>query len=144
MLPFCGYHMGDYFNHWVKVGETHKGGKLPKIYMVNWFRKDEKGNFIWPGYSENFRALVWIFERLEGKTDNGVSTPWGTIPKPDSFNLNGLNIDKNLVAKTLLHVDNKLIQKEMEELREYFKIFGDQMPKKVLGVLEDIEKKCKQ
>src|SRR6266404_5903573 len=90
MLPFCGYNMGDYFGHWLKIGAT-PGAKLPKIFFVNWFRKDEKGGFLWPGYGENSRVLKWVFERCNG-TATAVDTPIGRLPRAEDLDIEGLDI----------------------------------------------------
>lgn len=93
MLPFCGYNMGDYFAHWLKVGAQADAAKLPKIYYVNWFRKNAEGKFVWPGYGENSRVLKWIVERLEG-TGEGVETPIGVLPTVEGFDLGDLKLTK--------------------------------------------------
>jgi len=103
MLPFCGYHMGDYFAHWLKIGAQFEPSKLPKIYYVNWFRQDENGKFLWPGYGENSRVLKWIFERCDGKA-HAVDTPIGRLPTPADLDTHGLNILAADIAK-LLSVD---------------------------------------
>ena len=91
MLPFCGYHMGDYFAHWLKMGE--KGGaKMPKIFYVNWFRKNGDGKFMWPGYAENSRVLKWIFERCDGKAE-AVDTPIGKVPAEGAIDVKGVKVD---------------------------------------------------
>ena len=97
MLPFCGYNMGDYFAHWLKVGAQADAAKLPKIYYVNWFRKNAEGKFVWPGYGENSRVLKWIVERLEG-TAEGVETPIGVLPKVDGFDLGDLKLSEEDLA----------------------------------------------
>ena len=109
MLPFCGYHMGDYFKHWLEMGEK-LGDKAPKIFNVNWFRLDDEGHFIWPGFGDNMRVLMWILDRCEGKVD-AVETPIGYEPKPEDINLEGLDIDVNVV-KDLLNVDKDLWKEE--------------------------------
>ena len=102
MLPFCGYNMGDYFAHWLKIGE--KGGdKLPKIFYVNWFRKSPEGKFLWPGFAENSRVLKWIFERCDGKAA-AIDTPIGKVPTEDALDTNGLDVDDSAL-KELLRVD---------------------------------------
>src|SRR2546427_3412327 len=104
MLPFCGYNMGDYFAHWLKIGAT-RGANLPRIYYVNWFRKDDKGKFLWPGYGENSRVLKWIFERCYG-TVNAVDTPIGRLPRPEDLDTSGLDIPTAVLTK-LLSVDTE-------------------------------------
>ena len=117
MLPFCGYHMGDYFKHWLEMGEK-LGDKAPKIFNVNWFRLDDEGHFIWPGFGDNMRVLMWIIDRCEGKVD-AVETPIGYEPKPEDINLEGLDIDVNVV-KELLNVDKDLWKEEAKGIREFF------------------------
>ncbi len=119
MLPFCGYHMGDYFGHWIKIGQSAKKDLLPKIYSVNWFRKDESGNWLWPGYGENIRVLKWIFERCEG-TGKAVETPLGFLPTEDALDLRGLPLRKKSIEE-LLKVDSKEWLEEINELDGYFK-----------------------
>lgn len=100
MLPFCGYHMGDYFKHWIEMGEL-LGDKAPKIFNVNWFRLDDEGNFLWPGFGDNFRVLEWIIDRCEGKAD-AEETAIGYVPKADDINIEGLDIDKRRSRISLL------------------------------------------
>jgi phosphoenolpyruvate carboxykinase (GTP) len=126
MLPFCGYNMADYFGHWLKVGQT-KGAKLPKIYFVNWFRKDEKGKFIWPGFGENSRVLKWIVERLEGKAD-AQDTPIGRLPTKGALDVSGLSLtDKQI--DTLLSVDREVWAEEAATIPPSYEKFGDRLPK---------------
>ncbi|MGH6996945.1 MAG: phosphoenolpyruvate carboxykinase (GTP), partial [Phenylobacterium sp.] len=106
MLPFCGYNMGDYFGHWLKVGANADAAKLPRIYFVNWFRKGPDGKFLWPGYGENARVLKWIFGRLEGEAQ-AVDTPIGRVPSKDSLDLSGISIDP-AALDTLLSVDTEV------------------------------------
>ncbi len=131
MLPFCGYHMGDYFQHWLSMNQ--EGRKLPKIFSVNWFRKDEYGNFIWPGYGENSRVIEWIFDRIN-ETASFETTLMGNVPK--SINCDGLNMDEMRV-KDLFKVDAKLYKKEIAELINYFSIFGKKFPKELRNILEN-------
>jgi len=100
MLPFCGYNMGDYFNHWIKMGKKSDPSKLPKIFYVNWFRKDEKGNFMWAGYGENIRAIKWALERVNG-SGKYVDSPIGRLPETDSFDVTGMDISKDTLLKEL-------------------------------------------
>jgi phosphoenolpyruvate carboxykinase (GTP) len=126
MLPFCGYNMGDYFGHWLKVGGMTDPEKLPRIYAVNWFRKDENGRFAWPGFGENSRVLKWITERLSG--DAGAQpTPIGYVPTPASLDTDGLaTTDADLAL--LLSVDTSTWQDEADHTREYFTTFGSHLP----------------
>lgn len=138
MLPFCGYHMGDYFKHWLEMGEK-LGNKAPKIFNVNWFRLDDEGHFIWPGFGDNMRVLMWILDRCEGKVD-AVETPIGYEPKPEDINLEGLDIDVNVV-KDLLNVDKDLWKEEAKGIREFFGKFGDRLPKEMMDELNGLEKR---
>lgn len=138
MKPFCGYHMGDYFGHWIEMGEI-LGDKAPKIFNVNWFRLDEDGNFMWPGFGDNFRVLEWIINRCEGKAD-AVETPIGYLPKPEDINLEGLDIDIETLKK-ILTVDNEKWTAETEEIAEYYKIFGDKLPKELKSELEGLKER---
>lgn len=136
MLPFCGYHMGDYFAHWLKIGEATSREKLPRIYAVNWFRKNSKGEWLWPGFGENSRVLKWIFERANG-AENALETPIGYLPR--EFDIEGLSLPAENM-KDLLHVDISSWQKEAALLRDYFKIFGERFPlllSKQLDALEE-------
>ena len=127
MLPFCGYNMGDYFAHWLKIGTKTDPEKLPKIFYVNWFRKTPEGKFIWPGFGENVRVLKWIFERCDGK-DNADQTPIGYLPKKDAIDIEGLDLSLEAI-QGLLTVDFDGWLKETYELEEYFRLFGDHFPK---------------
>ncbi|MFI5531697.1 phosphoenolpyruvate carboxykinase (GTP) [Kitasatospora sp. NPDC051853] len=127
MLPFCGYNMGDYFAHWLKLGAEADASKLPKIYYVNWFRKNAGGDFVWPGYGENSRVLKWIVERLEG-TGAGVETPIGVLPTVEGFDLKGLNIaDADL--DLLFSVDKEIWRKEAALVPAHLELFGEHTPK---------------
>ena len=127
MLPFCGYNMGDYAGHWLEIGQATDADKLPKIYAVNWFRKDENGKWLWPGFGENSRVLKWIVDRLEGSA-SGVETAIGTVPAKAELDLDGLDIeDRDL--DILLSVDTEIWKQEAGLLPEYFEQFGDHMPK---------------
>ncbi|HBE41730.1 MAG TPA: phosphoenolpyruvate carboxykinase (GTP) [Bacteroidales bacterium] len=127
MLPFCGYHMGDYFTHWIKTGENApEKDKLPKIFNVNWFKKDAGGKFLWPGYGENIRALKWIFERLEG-ADNATETAIGYVPKEGTIDIEGLNgFEKNM--KELLKVDKNEWIAEAELITTHYEMFSERLP----------------
>ncbi len=132
MLPFCGYHMGDYFAHWLEMGRRTTPDKLPRIYSVNWFLRDDKGALLWPGFGENCRVLKWIFERTSNEAD-AVSTPIGLLPQ--GLDLGGLSVD----LPRLLAVDAGAWQKECEELRAYFQRFGDRMPQFLLEELANLK-----
>nr|WP_207654712.1 phosphoenolpyruvate carboxykinase (GTP) [Marasmitruncus massiliensis] len=136
MLPFCGYHMGDYFAHWLEMGEK-LGDKAPKIFNVNWFRTDDEGHFIWPGFGDNMRVLNWIVNRCEGKAD-AVETPIGYEPKPEDIDLDGLDIDLGTL-KGLLNVDKDLWKEEAKGIHEFYAKFGDKLPKKLSEELTKLE-----
>jgi phosphoenolpyruvate carboxykinase (GTP) len=139
MLPFCGYHMGDYFGHWLHIGAKADAAKLPRIFAVNWFRKDASGKFLWPGYGENSRVLKWIFERLEG-TAQGESTPIGTVPAPGELDLSGLDCDPRGVAE-LLAVDKKASKAEIAGIRDYYAGFGTHLPPALTAQLDKLERR---
>src|SRR5437899_6923252 len=141
MLPFCGYHMGDYFAHWLKIGAQFEPSKLPKIYYVNWFRQDENGKFLWPGYGENSRVLKWIFERCDGKA-HAVDTPIGRLPTPADLDTHGLNILAADIV-TLLSVDIEGWLAEAPLIKEHFAQFGSHLPeglnREVAGLVQRLE-----
>ncbi|MFP3041229.1 phosphoenolpyruvate carboxykinase (GTP) [Treponema primitia] len=143
MLPFCGYHMGDYFKHWLSLGKkaeaAGKADKLPKIFFVNWFRKDADGKFMWPGYGENSRVLAWVFDRCDNK-DNCVETPIGNLPKPGTIEApKGVS---EAVLKELCSVDIEGWKKEIADVRKnHYPKFGDKMPKELYDELDAIEKR---
>jgi phosphoenolpyruvate carboxykinase (GTP) len=126
MLPFCGYNMGDYFAHWLKIGEEGNGKKLPRIFHVNWFLKDSSGKFLWPGFGENSRVLKWIFERIDNCA-SAQTTPIGHTPTKESLDVSGLNLSQE-VLEQLLKVDIEAWKKEVIELTSYFSLFGKHLP----------------
>ena len=134
MLPFCGYNMGDYFSHWLKVGANADPEHLPRIYFVNWFRKDETGKFVWPGYGENARVLKWIVERLEGEAE-AVDSPIGRLPTRDALDLAGLDLtDRQL--DLLLTVDRDIWLEEAQLTLAAYQAFGDRLPQPLFDQLE--------
>ena len=138
MLPFCGYHMGDYFAHWLKMGE--KGGnKMPKIFYVNWFRKNKDGKFMWPGYAENSRVLKWIFERCDG-TAQAVDTPIGKVPAEGAIDVKGVKVDP-ADMKEMTSVDKEGWKAELPLIKEHFAIFGAKLPKALSDELAALEKR---
>ena len=142
MKPFIGYNVGDYWNHWLEMGEK-LGDKAPKIFNVNWFRQDENGNFMWPGFGDNMRVLDWIIKRCEGKVD-AVETPIGYLPKVGDINLTGIEDEVTPeVEKQLLSVDIDLWKKEIVEMRRYYnddiKAKGGNVPQKLYDELDMIE-----
>ena len=116
MLPFCGYNMADYFGHWLKVGER-EGAKLPKVFLVNWFRKDDDGKFIWPGFGENSRVLEWVFRRCNGEGET-VESPIGLLPAAGELNTEGLEISEEAIAE-LLSVDPELFKQQLPQVKEH-------------------------
>ncbi len=128
MLPFCGYHMGDYFAHWLKIGER-KGAKLPRIYFVNWFRKDQNGRFIWPGFGDNARVLKWISERIDGKAE-ARETPIGRLPTKDALDLSGLNISDDAM-ELLTSIDLDVWAEEADLIPAHYEKFGDRLPQRL-------------
>ena len=139
MLPFCGYNMGDYFAHWLKIGARSEPSKLPKIYYVNWFRQDERGKFLWPGYGENSRVLKWIFERCEGKV-GAKDTAIGRVPAPADLDTRGLELSAANLAK-LLNVDIEGWLAEVPLIREHFAKFGSRLPQAMNRELEGLAKR---
>ncbi len=140
MLPFCGYHMGDYFAHWLEMGKK-LGDKAPKIFNVNWFRTDDEGNFIWPGFGDNMRVLNWIIDRCEGKAD-AVETPIGYVPRPEDIDLTDLDFDIETL-KSILEVDKDIWTKEAQEIEEHYKKFGDRLPEELRNQLETLKANLK-
>jgi phosphoenolpyruvate carboxykinase (GTP) len=131
MLPFCGYNMGDYFAHWLKLGEKADASKLPRLFFVNWFRKNEDGKFVWPGFGDNARVLKWIVERLDGKAE-AVDTPVGRVPTKNALDLSGLSLsDADL--KILLDVDADVWTEEAALIPAFYEKFGDRLPKALWG-----------
>jgi phosphoenolpyruvate carboxykinase (GTP) len=140
MLPFCGYHMGDYFAHWLSMPERSSEARLPRIYGVNWFRKDADGHFLWPGYSDNSRVLDWICRRLEGDAD-ALDTPIGAVPRPEDLNLDGLGDEGAANAAAALTVDVEAWRAELPTIREHFARFGDRLPNALQDELEALERR---
>ena len=141
MLPFCGYNMGDYFKHWIEMGEM-LGDKAPKIFNVNWFRVDEDGHFIWPGFGDNLRVLEWILKRCDNEVD-AVETAIGYVPKPEDINLEGLkDFDEEKLA-SILKVDNAKWAKEAAGVEEFYKKYGDKLPQELRDELNGLEERTK-
>ena len=140
MLPFCGYHMGDYFRHWLEMGKK-LGDKAPKIFNVNWFRTDDEGNFIWPGFGDNMRVLNWIIDRCEGKA-TASETAIGYVPQPEDIDLTDLDMDLDTL-KEILTVDKAVWEKEAAEIEEHYKKFGDHLPAELRAQLETLKANLK-
>jgi len=138
MLPFCGYNMGDYFQHWLNL--ESKGKSLPKIFGVNWFRKNESG-FLWPGFGENSRVLKWIFDRCDG-TVKANKTEIGYMPTVNDIDVKGIKVSESAL-KDLLSVDKEGWKRDITNLREYYKLFGKKLPKELTKQLDSLEKRLK-
>ncbi len=136
MLPFCGYNMADYFTHWLKVAER-EGAQLPRVFHVNWFRKDAEGKFLWPGFGENSRVLEWIFRRCED-TAEAVESPIGLLPTEGAINTEGLDISEEAM-RDLLSVDEDLVRQQLPQLKEHLAKFGDKLPPEVGSQLKALE-----
>lgn len=142
MLPFCGYHMGDYFGHWIEMGKT-LGDKAPKIFNVNWFRLDDEGHFLWPGFGDNMRVLDWIIARVEGKAD-AEETPIGFVPKAEDINIDGIEDEISLeTLRSILKIDKAQWAKEAEGIEEFYQKFGDKLPKELHDELEKLKERVK-
>jgi phosphoenolpyruvate carboxykinase (GTP) len=141
MLPFCGYHMGDYFEHWLEMGRR-PGAQLPRIFYVNWFQQDGQGRFLWPGFGENSRVLKWVFERCEG-TAGARKTPIGCVPRPEDLDLGGLEIADGAMEQ-LLAVDVEEWLAELPSIEEHFARFGDRLPAGLRQELTDLELRLKE
>ncbi len=139
MLPFCGYNMADYFAHWLDIGSSTDPDKLPKIFYVNWFRKDSEGHFMWPGYGENSRVLKWITERIEG-VGNATETAIGYVPGDGAIDLNGIDITQETMSK-LSEVDKSAWIDELALIREHYAQFGDRLPTELAEQLDTLEQK---
>ena len=138
MLPFCGYNMGDYFAHWLEVGKAHPD-KLPKVFLVNWFRKDERGKFIWPGFGENSRVLEWICRRCDGEGET-VETPVGLVPAEGEITLDGLDVSDEQMRE-LLRVDADGVREQLPQVEEFLAQFGDRLPAEIGEQLEALKRR---
>ena len=136
MLPFCGYNMGDYFEHWLSMGKK-MGKRAPKIFCVNWFRRDDQGKFLWPGYGENLRVIDWILSRCHGET-KAEETAIGLIPQKSDINLEGLDLPKENLGK-LLNVNTAEWQEELVRQGEFLKNFGDRLPNELRKEHENLK-----
>ena len=142
MLPFMGYNAGDYMNHWLKIGRKGDADKLPKLFWVNWFRKDQDGQFMWPGFGDNVRVLKWVLEHLDGGAD-AVDTPIGLVPTPGSIDRNGLDLDDATMA-ALLEVDRDSWKGEIPLISEHFAFIGERLPGEVASQLDALEDRLAQ
>lgn len=139
MLPFCGYNMGDYFNHWLTLGKEHQSSTLPRIYSVNWFRRGENGEFLWPGFGDNSRILKWIFERTSG-IENGVESSIGYLPKEEFFDVEGVSLPPNAL-KQLFEVDRTQWLDEADRIATYFDTLGDHVPPQLREEIEKLRRR---
>ena len=142
MLPFCGYNMGDYFTHWLEMGQKTDADKLPRIFYVNWFRKDAEGGWLWPGFGENSRVLKWIVERISGKGD-AVETAIGYLPTEGAIDTSGLDVTEQQMAE-LLNVDTEEWLNEIQSIREHYERFEDTLPQALADELEALETRLRQ
>jgi phosphoenolpyruvate carboxykinase (GTP) len=138
MLPFCGYNMADYWNHWLTIG-ARPGAQLPRIYLVNWFRKSAGGDFLWPGFGDNSRVLKWIFERCEG-TAKAIETPIGNLPGRGELDIDGLDIDAEELAE-LLRVDVEGWLSEVPAIGKYYEKFGAHLPDELSEELDALRER---
>ncbi len=139
MLPFCGYDMGDYWQHWINIGETLDADKAPKIFNVNWFRKDEDGNFMWPGFGDNLRVLEWIIKRCENEVD-AEETAIGYLPKAEDINIEGLEGEVSIDSlKKILDVDKALWKEEAKGIEEFYGKFGKTLPEELAKELDNLK-----
>ena len=138
MLPFCGYNMADYFAHWLKAGER-EGAQLPRVFHVNWFRKDADGKFLWPGFGENSRVLEWIFRRCEDAAE-AAETPIGLLPAEGAINTEGLEYLSGGDERTA-SVDQELVRQQLPQLKEHLARFGDKLPRQIGEQLRGLEER---
>jgi phosphoenolpyruvate carboxykinase (GTP) len=139
MLPFCGYNMADYWAHWLSLEERAGTSNLPRIFYVNWFRRDENGRFLWPGFGENSRVLEWVFERCAGRGE-AIQTPIGMLPAPGAIDTEGLDVSSDDMAK-LLHVDTEDWLAELPDIRSYYAEFGNHLPAELEGEVDALEER---
>ncbi len=143
MLPFCGYNMGDYWKHWIDIGKTLDPDKAPKIFNVNWFRKDDEGNFLWPGFGDNLRVLEWILKRCDGEVD-AQETAIGYVPYAKDINIEGLEGEVSLDSlESILDVDKSLWETEADGIAEFYSKFGDKLPAELSEELETLKANLK-
>ena len=139
MLPFCGYNMGDYFAHWLEIGEATDADKLPRLFWVNWFRRGEDGSFLWPGFGDNSRVLAWVVQRVAGDA-GAVDTPIGRVPAPGAIDTTGLDIDAETLDR-LVEVDAESWRRELPQLDEHYRKLGDHVPADLREQLTELEKR---
>jgi phosphoenolpyruvate carboxykinase (GTP) len=140
MLPFCGYNMADYFTHWLELGERQReSGRLPRIFSVNWFRRDEDGSFLWPGFGENSRVLAWMLDRVAGRAA-AADSPLGLTPRPGDLPLDGLDLPDGALER-LFAVDPAAWHDELDDTEDFFRRFGDRLPDALLRQLEHLRRR---
>jgi phosphoenolpyruvate carboxykinase (GTP) len=139
MLPFCGYNMADYFAHWLEIGAKGDADKLPKVFYVNWFRKDEAGRFLWPGFGENSRVLAWVFGRCAGTAD-AEETPIGLVPTAGALPTDGLDMPEDDLAHVLA-VDPEEFKAQLPQVQEHLATFGSNLPDALKAQLEALEER---
>ena len=140
MLPFCGYNMGDYFQHWFEMGDR-LGDKAPRIFYVNWFRKDEDGRFLWPGFGENSRVLKWMCDRIDGKA-GAKDTPIGMMPEEKDLDLDGVSVTKEALEK-LLSVNTEAWKSEVDDIESFLQQFGDYYSDRLKKQLNNLKERLK-
>jgi phosphoenolpyruvate carboxykinase (GTP) len=138
MLPFCGYNMGDYFTHWLEIGQRD-GAQLPKLFWVNWFRKGDDGKFLWPGFGDNSRVLKWVVERVNGNGES-TDTPIGRVPTTDAIDTSNLDLSPSALEQ-LLSVDAASWQAELPQIEEHFASIGDTLPQALRDQLLALQKR---
>ena len=136
---FCGYHMGDYMAHWLRIGERGDADRLPRVFCVNWFRKDADGRFLWPGFGENSRVLEWIFRRCDGEAE-AAETPIGLVPAPGAIDTEGLDITGAAMAE-LTTVDEDSLREELPQITQHLAQYGDRLPRPIQEQLDALKSK---
>ncbi len=139
MLPFCGYNMGDYFAHWLDIGTSTQAGKLPKLFWVNWFRRDDDGKFLWPGFGDNSRVLEWVLGRVDGNAA-AIDTPIGRVPAVSAINTSGLDLDPSVLTE-LLTLDRERWRHELPQLADHYDSLGEHLPTELRGQLSALEER---
>jgi phosphoenolpyruvate carboxykinase (GTP) len=141
MLPFIGYHVGDYFKHWIQLKDISTEEKLPKIFYVNWFRRGKDGRFLWPGFGENSRVLKWVIDRVEGRV-TGVDSPIGLAPRPEDLEIEGLDIRSDDLAEALV-IDKDEWSSEIPLIEEWFAKIGPKLPAELKVELETLKSRIR-
>jgi phosphoenolpyruvate carboxykinase (GTP) len=139
MLPFCGYNMGDYFGHWLRIGQLADHAKLPRLFWVNWFRKGPDGSFLWPGFGENSRVLKWVLERVAGEAE-AEETAIGCVPTPEALDTEGLGLSPEIVQE-LLSVDNAAWKSELPLIEDHYAFIGERLPDELRHQLEVLQQR---